>query len=410
MTDATPHDAPDGGEPPSAKPKRTPSATIVVAALCTVAAFVAGRALSPPTPIPVVERARDTAAGDRRVTMSAALARRAGVRAEPCAEHALVPTVELVGTVEFDRDRLAEVGGRIGGRITRIHVRPGARVSAGDPIAEIESAELGDATAQYLSATARSIAARAEAARAERLASASLATARDREQARADRDAISAEIRGARARLIAMGVLPNELSRGSAVTLRAPIDGWIVDRPALLGESVERTQTVARVADLRSLWVELEVFEKDIGRVRRGNHAELTTDSQPGRTFSGLVDHVAETVDRDSRTAAVRIVVNNPELLLRPGMFVTARLRLDGASSLADGGALPRSITIARTAVVQLDGRPAVFVALGGDDYEPRAIELGVVDGERIEVTRGLTAGERVVVEGAFALKSELLR
>lgn len=409
MTEEPAQTAPEGAARPKPNPRRSLPVTVLIAGACTVAAFVAGRSLSPAPP-PVVERASERAPNGRRVTMSAVLAQRAGVRAEACVEQALVPTVELVGTVEFDRDKLAEVGGRIGGRITRIHVRPGARVAVGDPIAEIESAELGEAMAQYLSATARSIAARAEAARTERLASASLATARDREQARADRDSISAEIRGARARLIAMGVRPDELSSGRSVTLRAPIDGWIVDRPALLGESVERTQTVARVADLRALWVELEVFEKDLGRVRQGNSVELTTDSQAGRVFSGVVDHVAETVDRDSRTAAVRVVVNNPELLLRPGMFVTARLRLDGAATHTDGGAPARSITIARSAVVQLDGRPAVFVAIGGEDYEPRAIELGVVDGERIEVTRGLHVGERVVVEGAFALKSELLR
>lgn len=386
--------------------------TIIIGLASAIGAFGAGRYWLPAErAAPAVERSRDRGSSPRRVTFNAELARRSGVRAERAEAQTLVPTLELVGTVEFDRDKLAEVGGRIGGRITRIYVRPGVRVRAGDPIAEIESAELGEAMAQYLSATARLIAARAEASRTERLARAQLATARDQEQARADRDAIAAEIRGARTRLLAMGVRPDELSRGRAVTLRAPIDGWVVDRPALMGESVDRTETVARIADLRSLWVELEVFEKDLGRVRLGDRAELTTDSQPGRTFRGVVSHVGETIERDSRTASVRIVVENAELLLRPGMFVTARLRLDGgARQTRDGGAPARAITIHRSALVQLDGRPAVFVWVGGEEYEPRTVELGVIDGDRVEVLHGINEGESVVVEGAFALKSELLR
>lgn len=383
-------------------------------------AFAAGRYLRPArsSAAPAVSRPQEASGGTGRVRLAPELARRAGVRIERVTQQRMLPTLDLVGTVEFDRDRLAEVGGRISGRITRIHVRNGDRVRAGDPIADVESADLGEATAQYLSATARSIAARAEAQRTERLAQERLATARDREQARAERDSIAAELRGARSRLVAMGVSARDLGGGRGVTLRSPIDGWVVDRPALLGVNVERTDTVARVADLRVLWVELEVFEKDVGRVRLRDRAEITTDSAPGRVFAGLVEHVGQTVDLDSRTAAVRISVDNADLVLRPGMFVNARLRLEGGAVAdehrSDAGASAHTahvaLTVPRAAVLQLDGRSAVFVETATHEYEPRTVELGTIDGDRVEITRGLSDGESVVVEGAFAVKSELLR
>lgn len=388
------------------------SSSLASTALAALVAFAVGRYALPSRSAapPTVQRAPERSQSARRVRLEAALAQRAGVRVERAASRSLLPSIDLVGTVEFDRDKLAEVGARIGGRITRVAVRAGDRVRAGDPIAEVESAELGEATAQYLSATARSIAARAEASRTERLARERLATARDQEQARAERDSIAAELRGARSRLSAMGVRNGDVAAGRGVTLRSPIDGWVVDRPALLGESVERTDTVARIADLRLLWVELEVFEKDLGRVRLHDRAEITTDSAPGRTFVGLVDHIGPVVDRDSRTAPVRVTVPNTDLVLRAGMFVNARLRLDGSTTAGDAGASRTAITIARSAVLQLDGRPAVFVETSANEYEPRSVELGVNDGDHIEVVRGLNDGERVVVDGAFAVKSELLR
>ncbi|MFO0559127.1 MAG: efflux RND transporter periplasmic adaptor subunit [Polyangiales bacterium] len=392
--------------------KQLSPSTVVSTLLAALVAFGLGRYALPSRAVapPTVSRAPERAPSARRVRLPEELARRAGVRVERAASRPMLPSLDLVGTVEFDRDKLAEVGARIGGRITRVFVRAGDRVRAGDPIAEVESAELGEATAQYLSATARSIAARAEASRTERLARERLATARDQEQARAERDSIAAELRGARSRLSAMGVRDGDVAAGRGVTLRSPIEGWVIDRPALLGESVDRTDTVARIADLRLLWVELEVFEKDLGRVRVRDRTEITTDSAQGHTFVGLVDHIGPVVDRDSRTAPVRVIVPNPELVLRPGMFVNARLRLDGSSAGGDAGAARVALTIARSSVLQLDGRPAVFVEVAANEYEPRSVELGHTDGDHVEISRGLSDGDRVVVEGAFAVKSELLR
>lgn len=345
----------------------------------------------------------------QRVRLDPELARRVQVRSERVARQRVAPALNLAGTVDFDATRTAEVGGRISGRITRIFVRPGDNVTAGMPLAEIESAQLGEAMAQYFSAQARLIAAQQSLARERALAAQSLTTAQSLEAARASAQSLTAEARGAEARLVAMGLGPNEVralqGEGGArrVTLRAPIAGEVLSRQGVVGQSIEPTSTILRIGDTSELWVQLDVFERDLARVHDGDGAEIASDTWPGRVFRGVVEHVDPVIDPGTRTARVRVEVDNPDGLLRPGQFVTARLRSAHAAAR-------EMLTLPRAAVLQIEGHPAVFVVTGRDQYEPRPLELGEHDGDRVEVVRGLAEGDEVVVEGGFALKSELQR
>ena len=127
------------------------------------------------------------------------------------------------------------------------------------------------------------------------------------------------------------------------------------------------------------------------------------SDAHPDRVIRGTVAHVATSVGAATRTARVRIEVDNRELTLRPGQFVRARLR-------AEGQGAREAVTAPRAAVVQVEGRPAAFVEVGDGEFELRPLELGAQDGDEVELVRGVDAGESLVVSGAFALKSELLR
>lgn len=351
----------------------------------------------------------DTTAAARRVRMAPELRARAGVRAEVAQRRALSPSVELVGSVEFDGDRVAEVGSRISGRVARVLVRPGAVVRAGELLAEIESAAVGEAVSQYLSARASANASRMEAARLEGLAAQHLATARELEQARAQRATHDAEVQSATQRLLSLGLGTNDLrgldgARGlHRVALRAPIAGKVVERSVVLGQVVEPTTHLLRIADPTRLWVQLRVFERDLARVSQGDAVTITLDSLPGRTFTGVVGHVSPSLDHETRTARVRVEVSDPDQALRPGQFVNARVR-------TSQGQPREALTIAREATVQFEGRTAAFVEVEEGTYELRVLELGAEDRERVEVVRGIDAGERVVTHGAFALKSELLR
>lgn len=344
-----------------------------------------------------------------KVVLNAELAQRANIKTAPVDKQALHPQLRLVGSVNFDADEVADVGARIESRVARMMVTVGDEVKKGDPLVEIDSNEIGGALAALLSARANLIAAEITEKREGELAKQQLSTAAVVERARAEARALRAELNGATQRLLAMGFTSDELARIEAghpgarkITLRAPIDGEVVKRNAVLGQVVGPTLPILQIADLDHLWVELDVFERDLGHVADGDNAEIESESHPGKVFRGRVTHVAATVDLNTRTAHVRVEVENPERLLRPGQFVHARLSTAGDTRPVLG--------VPRSAVLQVEGENTVFVAAGENTYIARPIELGVAAGDWVEVTRGLVEGDVVVTAGAFVLKSELLR
>lgn len=355
-----------------------------------------------------VALAKTTASDARRVTLPPALKKRAKLVYERVPREELAHTLRLVGSVTFDADKVADVGGRIEGRVARILVESGEMVKRGAPLVELDSNELGQASAALLSARANLIAAEHHERRETGLLSQQLSSAQVLERARAEVKALRAEVHGAEQRLLAMGVTPEELAQiahGKGprhITLRAPIDGEVVARYAVLGQVVSPTESVMRIADLDHVWVELDVFEHDLGHVAVGNEAEIESETYPGKTFRGRVTYVGSVIDLGTRTTHVRVEVENEERRLRPGQFVRARLA-------TEQGQKP-TLTVRRSAVLQVEGEPSVFVAEPDGSFVAHPVQLGSAAGERVEVLRGLAEGDTVVTEGAFVLKSELLR
>jgi cobalt-zinc-cadmium efflux system membrane fusion protein len=342
------------------------------------------------------------------VKLSDELAKRARLTTEVVTKRALAPTLDLVGSVTFDPDAVADIGGRISGRITRVMVTVGDKVTSGQPLVELESNNLGEALAELLSARANLIAAENRSQRENALAEKQLSSATVVEAARADAKALQASVKGAEQRLLAMGITPGELKNlhtgagPRTVTLRTPIAGEVVERYAVLGQVVDPTEPIMRIADLSGLWVELDVYERDLAHVALGDEAEIRLETYPDKIFRGTVSYVNATVDVATRTARVRIEVPNPERLLRPGQFVHAHLSTRGITEPI--------VAVPRKAVLQVEGEPSVFVQMDKTRYAARSVELGRVAGDLVEIKRGLLEGDRIVIEGGFVLKSELLR
>jgi cobalt-zinc-cadmium efflux system membrane fusion protein len=333
------------------------------------------------------------------IRFSDAFAKRAGITAERVAIAKLSPFVTVVGTLTYDPHRFASVGARIHGRVRRVAKYLGDSVQRGDVLVEIESAELGRAEAQVLATRAKEKAAAAEAKRERYLADAKVTSERDAELAQAGYEAAHAE-RGAAER--ALEALGGDLRMHSGVLqLHSPISGHVVDSEATIGRTVEPTETLYDVAELSSLWVQLSVFERELGGIHVGNAVEV---SWPGaeHVIEGEVDHVGEIIDLDTRTAPVRVVVSNPEGALRPGQSVTARIHVDQSAT--------GTLTIPRAALSRIDGKPTVFVLHDANTVEPRTVTIGSEDADRVAVREGLQEGARVVTTGMFALKSELFR
>jgi Cu(I)/Ag(I) efflux system membrane fusion protein/cobalt-zinc-cadmium efflux system membrane fusion protein len=151
------------------------------------------------------------------------------------------------------------------------------------------------------------------------------------------------------------------------------------------------------IADLSTVWVQAQVFQNDLGRIKVGDPARLTVDSFPGRTFSGRVDFIYPQVDMDTRTAKVRVVFSNPGLQLKPGMFVNVTLKVP----------MGKQLVIPATAVLQSGTRQITFVERSDGYIEPRDVQLGARVGEDFIVLKGLKPGEEVVTSANFLIDSE---
>lgn len=387
--------------PPDGPRLRRWLGTLAFGALCAAGAwFARGPSSAPPTTSAAHAARPSRPEGGPRVRVSEEFVHRFGVQTVCIAPRTLAPALDLVGSVDFDPDHVADVGARIRGRVTRVLVGAGDAVEVGTPLVEIESVSLGDVLASRTAAQAQAAAARARLARETDLFRQRLTTARAVEDARADLARFEAEATGASQRLAAMGA---SAGAGRHVVLRAPIAGRVVRRDVIVGQTIDDTSNVLRIADLTRVWVLLDAYEMDLPRLRVGDRAEITSHALDGQTVTGTVSYVDSTIDLRTRAARVRVEVQSPEQRLRPGQFVTARVRT------AAEGARP-TLAVPRSAVVQIDGRPAVFVQRATREFEAATIALGEADGDDVAVERGLRDGDVVVTDGAFALKSELFR
>jgi cobalt-zinc-cadmium efflux system membrane fusion protein len=322
----------------------------------------------------------------------------------------LAMDLQVVGSVTYDEDRFAVVGPLTSGRIVRLRAGVGNTVKAGQILAEIESAEIGQAQAAFLSSTARAAAAQANLRRERRLAEQHISSEREKEMAEAQAASEAAELKAASERLLAFGLGERDLEglarsggTGGRVPLRAPISGTIQARLITLGQAVERGTDAFQIVDLSRVWVMLDLYEKDLPWAHLGQTVELYLESGEAQPPRARVTAIAPLIDAKTRTARVRVELANPDGRLRPGQFVTAKLIGDPMESARELLAIPRG------AIRSIEGKTVAFVRVGSG-FEQRIVQIGTSNGDQVEVRHGLQAGEEVVVDGAFLLKSEALR
>lgn len=296
-------------------------------------------------------------------------------------------TLRVTGNVAVAENRLAFVQLRYTGWIRRVFVASTyTYVHRGQPLFSIYSPELAVAERDYLLARQT----------ANRLANSSVP------EVAGDARALLA---AAQQRLLQQYALPAEemerLERtgqpADEIVVRSPLSGWVVERQALPNLYVQPETKLYTLADLSVIWVFAEVFQTDLGAVRPGLPAEITVDSYPGRTFRGRVDLVYPQVDEATRTARLRLVLPNPQLLLKPGMYADVALRI----------AMGRQLVVPSDAVLATGTQNIVFVDRGGGVLEPRSVQLGQRVDQGYVVLRGLQPGERIVTSANFLLDAE---
>jgi len=320
------------------------------------------------------------------VKISTAKVQKLGVRTEAAALRDLTRPIRVVGRVEIDERRLHAVAPKFEGWIERLHVNvTGQPVARGQALFEVYSPELVSAQREY------QVAARGMAA---------LANAGPEAQA-----GIAQVAEAALARLRNWDISSEQIERLKAggeptrtLTYRSPASGVVLEKRALPGMRFMPGETLYQIADVGTVWVMADIFERDLAAVKVGQPAEVMIDAFPGKTFAGKLTYLYPTVNAQTRSVPVRIELPNPRGELRPAMYANITLQVGAGRTV---------VTIPISAVIDSGPQQRVLVQLEEGRFEPREVKLGLRGDEHVEVTEGIQAGEQVVVAANFLIDSE---
>lgn len=336
---------------------------------------------------------------EKLLIMSAEESQKAGIKVQILELQEKVEQAVVTATIQANQDRLAHVAPRVPGRIIKVSANLGDKVKTGQSLALLDSIELGEARSSYLQAASEAAVAQAGFDRAQRLQADNIIPEKEFLRARAEHEKARAALRAAADKLHMMGVNPEKLA-GSTFPLTTPFAGTVIEKKAVLGELAPVDQSLFTVADLSTLWIESDLFEKDLGKVKAGAQAAVTVSAYPGEVFKGRLTYISSTMDKETRTVKARVEVPNPDGRLKPEMFATVAIGT---------GESAKALSVPEDAVLLLQGQPTVFVAESGG-FEPRAVEVGERTQGYAVLKSGVAAGESVVVRGAYALKARLLK
>ncbi|WP_136525029.1 efflux RND transporter periplasmic adaptor subunit [Geomonas ferrireducens] len=340
--------------------------------------------------------------GAKLVKMSAEVQKQSGVVVAAAKKQQMAGMISATGKVEANADRIAHVSPRISGKVVAVRASLGDSVGAGQVLATLDSVELGEALSRYHQSKTRLSLAQSNMDRVKVLVDKKIAARKEILQAETDYKTAQTELHTDQERLELYGVSAGDLKAGRKPLLpvRSPISGVITEKHAIVGELADPAKSLYTVADLSSVWVMVDIHEKDLAKVRRGQTATVMVNAFPDAKFRGRVTYLADVVDEATRTIKARVEVANPGRKLKPEMFATVELAI-----AADAAAV---LAVPEEAVQELEGKKLVFVAEGEGAFESRRVELGRASGGMVEVLYGLKEGERLAVKGGFVLKSEL--
>lgn len=319
------------------------------------------------------EAGADDGEGLPTVSIAPQMINNLGVRTEPVLRGDLARPIETVGYIDYDANRVSHVHLRIEGWIERLRVRSvGERVSKGDLLFQLYSPQLVNAQEEYVQALQGGN---------ERMRSAS------------------------RERLLSLGVpeaqvrtLEQSRRVQQTVAIHARQDGVVADLKVREGMYVMPSMEVMTLADLASVWILVDVFERQAAWVQPGQQAQVRIPYLPGQVWEGQVEYIYPSLDPKTRTLKVRLRFDNPGEQLKPNMYAKVSLLADPRAQV---------LHIPREALIRSGGGERVVLARGEGRFQPVAVKAGIESGERIEILEGLSEGDTVAASAQFLIDSE---
>lgn len=379
-----------------------------IAALCA-AVLIVGCKSRTPEPL----GSQQTPENARHVGMTLSAQQKIEMKVETVQAVELNDYLRATGTVQPIDSRVGIVAPLARGRVVKVLSKVGDRVKAGQTLAVFDNIEAGELLAQEQSARAelqrlkaQSSAATRQLERSRRLAEIGAGAEREYETSKAEKEEIDAAMESQQAvidgldrRLLRLGVAANRITGSFLTALKAPFSGVVTRVQVSPGDALDAGREAFTVADLERVWVQAEVYEKDLDRLSIGKSAVIRVDTYPNHPFSGQVTYVSDMLDPQTRTARVRCEVANPGLQLKTDMFANVQLPTKFAR---------RALVVPVSALQQVDGADVVFVRTSATEFEARAVQKGLTVDSQVEITSGLQDGEPVVTQGTFHLKSIL--
>ncbi|MGB2808259.1 MAG: efflux RND transporter periplasmic adaptor subunit [Sedimentisphaerales bacterium] len=331
--------------------------------------------------------------------------RKFGIETTPAGPGDIKVHISLPGQIAINTDRMVHIVPRVPGIVRQVKKKLGDPVKKGQVMAVIESRDLADAKATYLASIERLELANTIAEREEKLWKQEISS----EQEYLDAKKVSAEAeiakRNAEQKLRALGFnaeylkeLPSEPAELlTTFEIVAPFNGTVIKKHITLGEVIKGDVDVFIVADLDTVWVDLQVHQKDAGLIKKGQEVIISATSSVPET-KGVIDYVQPVVDQKTRTALARIVLDNTSGHLRPGTFITADVLVDK---------VPAKVTVAKDILQDIDDKTCVFVK-NEHCFEARPVTVGRSNDNHIEIVSGIRPGEKIVTKNSFRLKAEL--
>lgn len=338
------------------------------------------------------------------IKMTADVQKQNGIVIAPAEKQRLAGVISVTGKVEVNADKVAYVSPRISGKVVRSSVSLGDHVSAGQPLVTLDSVELGEALNRYHQSKTKLVLAESNRDRIKNLVEKKIAARKDILQAETDLKIAQAEQRTDEQRLSLYGVERSDLKdanlKNPFLLVRSPISGTITEKNVIVGELADPSKSLYTVSDLSSVWIMVDINEKDLAKVYKGQSATVIVGAFPDLKLKGRITYIADLVNEATRTVKARIEVANPGRKLKPEMFATVELTLATDA--------PPVLVVPEDALQDLDGKKVVFVAEEEDELVARTVQTGRTAGGMVEIVSGLNEGERFAVKGAFILKSEL--
>lgn len=317
------------------------------------------------------------------------------VRYVKATEQSIPDTLDLVAKAQADPTRVVRIFPPASGRVVEIRVKPGDRVRRGQTVAILNSSDVASARSDYAKATIEAERATRAMDRQKLLFEHGAAAEKDYVDAKAQADAARAELARAQQRLELLNVNPSAST--DTVALIAPASGVVLDVSAAAGEfskSLESANPLITIADLNTIWIIGDVYEKDVAKLNRGKQVNITLAAYPDKEWNGHIDSISGALDPASRTLKVRVALPNADERIKPEMFGTIHVK----------AGMHHALVVPAAAIVREGSLTTAFVNVGGKP-EQRTVTTGQTIDGNVEITGGLQPGDEVAAEGAELLK-----